>query len=142
IVVAKASANEPVTARMIAPKTVMPGEILELLVTIWIDGAYYVHAPEDQDGPFTGLSVELALPPGISATGEWKFPTAAKGRGGRPIYLDHIVLKRSLRIQPDATPSSYTIAGELSYQACNTELCWPVRKLPLTAVIVVQPSPR
>ncbi len=42
-----------------------------------------------------------------------------------------------LQIAPDAAPGEHKLAGELKYQACNNEMCFPPAKLPLEITVNV-----
>ena len=136
------SPAEPVTAVMtIRPDRAVAGETVEVLVRIRIASAHFIHAPGEAGGPFIPVSVNATFPAGLEPIGDWRFPPPEKGRGSALVYRDSVVLRRSLKVVSSPRPEPLTVTGELRYQVCTDELCWPQGKLQLSAPLTIH-SPR
>jgi Disulphide bond corrector protein DsbC len=143
IVVADPSPSEPVTALMtIRPKCATVGETVDLLVHIRIARAHFIYSKDDAGGPFVPVAVKATLPEGVEPISDWRLPTPEKGRGNSLVYRDSVLLRRSLKVVSSSSPRSLTVRGELQYQVCTDELCWPKGKLELSAPLMIQPRPR
>lgn len=141
--VAEPSPSEPVKAVMgLRPATAEAGAAAELLISVRIARAHYVHAPGDPESKFAPLSVDLELPDGVTASGEWIFPPPQTRKGGVPEYRDVALLRRSLDVASTLKPQTLTVRGVLHYQACTEELCWPAGKMELSAPLVISTKPR
>jgi hypothetical protein len=137
------SPSEPVTAVMtIQPERASVGETIELLVHIRIASAHFVHAKDDAGGPFVPLTVNSALPEEVEPIGDWRVPTPEKGRGNSQVFRSSVVLRRLLKVVSGSAPATLTVTGELEYQVCTDELCWPRGTLKLSAPLVIQSQPR
>ena len=136
------SPGEPVTAAMtIQPNRAAIGETVEVLVRVRIASAHFIHAPGEAGGPFVPVAVNVTLPAGVEPVGDWQLPPPEKGRGNSLVYRDSVVLRRSLKVVSSSAPETLTVTGELRYQVCTDELCWPQGKLQLSAPLTIH-SPR
>ena len=136
------SAAEPVTAVMtIQPSHATAGETVEVLVRVRIASAHFIHAPGEAGGPFIPVSVNATFPAGLEPIGDWQLPPPEKGRGSAVVYRDSVVLRRFVNVVASSGPSALNVTGELRYQVCTDELCWPQGKLQLSAPFTIQ-SPR
>jgi hypothetical protein len=134
------SPSEPVTAAMtIQPASALAGKTVELVVSIRIASGHYVHGAGDEDSPFVPLAMQITLPEGIEAVGDWKLPAPEKGRGNSFVYRDAALLRRPLKVLSNCLPQILALTGELSYQVCNDELCWPTGTMELSTSLVIQP---
>jgi arylsulfatase A-like enzyme len=137
------SPSEPVTAVLtVRPELASAGETVEAVVQIRIAGAHFIHAKDDDKLPFVPLAISVRLPEAVEPVGDWQFPTPEKGRGTTLVYRDSVVLRRSLRVVSSSAPKTLTVMGELQYQVCTDELCWPKGKLRLSASLMIQPPRR
>jgi len=137
------SPSEPVTAVMtIRPQRASVGETVEVLVQIRIASAHFIHAKDDAGGPFVPVAVNTTLPDGVEPIDDWQAPTPEKGRGNAPVYRNSVLLRRSLKVVASPALETLTVIGELQYQVCTDELCWPRGKLGLSAPLMIQPHPR
>lgn len=136
--VAAPSPSEPVTASMIIrPESANGGDTVEVLVLVRIARAHYLHA-DNSHQPFTAVAMNLTLPEELQAVSDWRFPTPEKARDNSLVYRDTVTLRRSLRIRSIASPKILSVAGELRYQACNDELCWPPGTLDLSTSLAIK----
>ncbi len=137
------SPSEPVTAVLtVRPERASAGETVEALVRIRVAGAHFIHAKDDSRSPFVPLTMSTTLPEGVEPVGDWQFPTPEKGRGKSLVYRDSVLLRRSLRVVSSTAPRTVAVIGELQYQVCTDELCWPKGKLKLSAPLMIQPPRR
>jgi hypothetical protein len=134
--------GEPVTAVMtIQPDRATAGETVEVLVCVRIASAHFIHAPGEAGGPFIPVAVNAQLPAGVEPVGDWQLPSPEKGRGTALVYRNSVVLRRSLKVVSMSASESLLVTGELRYQVCTDELCWPQGKLQLSAPLTIY-SPR
>lgn len=137
------SPSEPVTAVMtLRPASVSAGETFELLVSVRIAGGHFVHTGDDPRETFVPLGMDLTLPEGVDALGDWQLPTPDLGRGNDLVYRKSVELRRSLKVASTAPAQSLVITGALRYQACNDELCWPPGKLELSVPLIIRSPAR
>jgi Disulphide bond corrector protein DsbC len=137
------SPSEPVTAVMtIRPKRATVGETALVLVHIRIASAHFIHAKDDAGGPFVPVAVNVTLPEGVEPIGDWQAPTPENGRGNSRVYRNSVVLRRSVKVVSSSAPETLTVTGELRYQVCTDELCWPRGRLKLSAHFIIQSQPR
>jgi DsbC/DsbD-like thiol-disulfide interchange protein len=47
------------------------------------------------------------------------------------VYSGDVVIKALVLAQADASPGAHTVHGELRYQACDNNACYPPKKLPI-----------
>jgi DsbC/DsbD-like thiol-disulfide interchange protein len=143
VFVPEPSPSEPVKAAMkIRPASVSAGGTVEILVAIRVAGAHYLHAARGPGDKFIPLGIDVTLPAGVEATKEWEFPVPTTGRAGAPEYRDSILLKRSLNVSSSLPPQTMVFNGELRYQACTDELCWPAGRMKLSAPLLILTKPR
>jgi hypothetical protein len=127
------SQTEPVTAVMlIRLESSATGTTAKLFALVRIARAHYVHAASETDKTFAPLAIDLVLPNGVEAIGDWEFPKPEIVHGNSPGYRTSVVLQRSIRALPTAK-FPLELTAEMQYQACNDELCWPPGKIQLTA---------
>jgi hypothetical protein len=127
------SASLPVTAVMqIRPAPSGAGDVVDVLVYARIASRHFLHAPDDAEKTFIPVSIELDLPDGVEALGEWQFPAGKMEHGSR-VYRDSVVLRRTLKVDSRKKEQLEKLSARLRYQACTDELCWPPQKIELSA---------
>ena len=132
----KPSSSQPVTAAMqIIPTEVRNGVTFELLVSLEIAGAHHVYASNIVGKPFIPLSLNVTLPDGIEALNDWIAPAPSRTKTGELVYTDSVSFRRSLRVGSNVPAGPLLIKGDLRYQACTEELCWPPRTIDLSSSI-------
>ncbi|WP_406699746.1 protein-disulfide reductase DsbD domain-containing protein [Singulisphaera sp. Ch08] len=132
------SPSEPVKAVLaLRPANISPGTKAELLVTVRIAKAHYLHPEADHGGTFTPLKMNAMLPAGVEFVGDWNFPPPEEGRAGVPIYRNSVQIRRAVKVT-SLSPETLNVTGVLHYQACNDELCWPPGKLELSTQLTIQ----
>jgi hypothetical protein len=137
------SPSEPVKAAiLIRPVNVSPGETAELLVYVRVASAHYLHAADSSDQTFIPVSIDVALPHGVEAASDWQFPTPEKVHGNALGYRNSVLLIRSVKLLSSVPEQTLHFQGELRYQACTEELCWPPGKIELSAALTVRSQTR
>lgn len=130
--------NGPVTASMKAdPTEIYAGSMFEILVRVEIAAAYHLYATNSVGKPFVPITLNLTLPNGVEAVSDWTAPPPTRTRSGDLIYTDSVQFRRSLRVGSNVSTGLLSIGGELRYQACTEELCWPPRALKLSTTVGV-----
>jgi len=86
---------------------------------------WHLYADLPASSPYRATELELLLPEGLRAVGDWQLPR------GRPVELgsklrvwtgDRLFLQR---VEADQPLASSAVQCRLRYQVCNEELCFP-----------------
>ena len=134
----KPSSSVPVTAVMeTVPPEVRAGGTFELLVRVEIADVHYIYASNAAGKPFTPTTLNVTLPAGVEVLGDWTGPEPTRKRNGDFIYTDSVSFHRPLRVRANVPAGALSMKGELHYQACTEELCWPPHTLQLSAPVRV-----
>jgi hypothetical protein len=134
--VTKPSSFQPVVAVMeIIPAKVRKGGTGEILVRLEIAGAHHIYASNIVGKPFIPISLNVTLPDGIEALSDWIAPAPNRTKTGELVYTDSMSFRRSLRVGSNVPAGPLSIKGELRYQACTEELCWPPRTIKLSSSV-------
>jgi len=134
----KPSSGRPVVAGMqSAPPEATPGGTFEILVRVEIAGAHHLYASNVVGQPFLPVALDLILPDGVEASGDWIGPEPTRRRNGEFIYTDSVLFRRTLKVRVNVPAGSLSIKGELHYQTCTEELCWPPRTIQLSSSVSV-----
>lgn len=132
----KRATNEcPVQASL----TVVAGEVkqtAQLVLTLRIAEPWYIYVKSSRSAV---LEIDLQLPPGVVAPGEWTKPKP------RPVYQDERVeiytgeqvLRRGLRLSSTASAAEKIIAT-IRFQACDPTVCRPPEEI--TAAVNLGPA--
>jgi hypothetical protein len=128
--IAAPNSAQPVTAAAwLSPPGVQAGDEMVLHVRVRVAGGHYLHSTTVSDSVFTPLSIETDSSDALHSAGDWAFPTA-DARGRLTGTLD---FTRTLRASDSAATGKHDVICNLTYQACNDEVCWPPQKLVLKA---------
>ena len=102
------------------------GNQRQLQVSFDIDSAWHLYADAGSAGN-QEVSIQLELPDGVSAEGEWEKPAATMNPEHRAqmLYRGSGVLKQNLNIEPDAEGEIKVV---ISYQVCNERMCLPATR--------------
>jgi protocatechuate 3,4-dioxygenase beta subunit len=133
------SRTEPVTARMQPNRqTLRAGDAFELLVRVRIVGGSHIYPLNEAEKPFVPTTLKLPLPSGVEAAGDWLAPEPSLAKGGEKIYADSVVFRRPMKVRGDAAVGALSFDGELQYQVCTAEVCWPPKTISLSAAMTIQ----
>lgn len=137
--VAEPSAHQPVTAAMKADHAdIEPGNNFEMIVRVRIAEGHHIFAASPKSKVFTGTSISLDLPAGVESVSDWSEPAPVVARDGENVFTNSVVYRRTLKLTDASHSGPISFKGELHYQACNDQLCWPPNSIPITATVAVQ----
>jgi hypothetical protein len=140
IPVAEPSAHDPVTVALATdPAQVKPGGIFQVLLRARVADGYHIYAATPRSKTFTGTSISLKLPDGVESVSNWSTPAAISASDGELIFTNSVTFSRSLKVNAEAASGPLSFTGELRFQACNDQLCWPPKTIPFSATLTVQP---
>lgn len=133
------SRSEPVTARMDASrKTLSVGDAFELVVRVRIIGGSHIYPLNQAEKPFVPTTLQLTLPSGVEIVGDWQAPEPSRAKGGEKVYTDSVVFRRPLKIRSAPVTGRLSLKGELQYQVCTAEVCWPPKTISLSTAITIE----
>jgi hypothetical protein len=129
-----------VTARTSAD-AVAPGERFQLVLDLVPAAGIHVYAPEVRN--YRPITISIRAGDGLTLVGGPRFPAAetyyyAPLKETVPVYQKPFRVVQEASVAPGARAVSIvTVAGILSYQACDDRICYPPRTLPLTWTVRV-----
>ncbi len=101
-----------------------------LSIDFEIDPKWHIYATEkDNADSFFPTSIELVLPEGIEADGDWRKPAGdiyLKNPGVR-VYSGSVTFARDLKITGDQ--ESRELSAVIAYQVCNEDFCLPPKTI-------------
>jgi hypothetical protein len=134
VVVPEPASGQIVTAAIsVHPDILRPGQEFVVSVGVRIAPGYHIQGPGPAKGPFQPTAIELEIPDGSVAVGDWKQPAPGVTRSGEFIYTDSVIFERRCRASLNAGTEPLSIAATLRFQACNDEVCRPPATLNLVA---------
>jgi len=137
--VTEPSPSNPVVAAMkFNPPTATPGGASELLIYVRIARAHYVHASSEAKLSFLPLKVSMQLPKELQGQGSWHYPQPESESGGESVYRNALLLRLPIKVASDVPASTLEVNGELSFQVCTDELCWPLQSVDVSAPLIIQ----
>lgn len=129
-------ANARVTVDPVNPVTVAPGKSTPVAFTFHIKPGFHVNSnkpisPElipTQLGfspPEDLILARITYPAGVLTS----FPFDPNEK--LSVYSGALTVKAVVLPAPKATAGTYTVHGELKYQACDNSACYPPKRLPV-----------
>ena len=132
-------AKHPIVAHAeISPATARAGETLELIVRVKVAATWHIYAVGGSHGPGVSTTLNLTLPKGVEAQGEWACPQSVRGKDGQMIYEGTLEFRRRLRVAKGAAEGPIDVCCEFAYQACDPFSCRLPTNERLTAKGVVR----
>ena len=134
---------DPVAASLeVRAGTIRAGEAFALTVVLDIADGYeiqHLHAPP----PAIATKLELKLPAGFQAVGEWQMPATVRSQwpDGHPVYAGEATFTRQVRVTNDVKPGNYELTCAIRYQACNDRYCLRPTKHDLMVTTAVASPP-
>jgi hypothetical protein len=136
--VPKSSIGPPVSGAMsVSSSQAMPGETVEIIVHVEIGATYHIYASNAVAKTVNPTTIDLTLPHGVEALGDWSGPEPTRRRSGELVYTDSVQFRRLLKLHAKVPMGALSIKGTLRYQACTEEICWPPRSIQLSSLLVV-----
>lgn len=129
----------PLTASITtAPEAIQPGEEVEVQLKLTVNPPWHVYADTPGSAGQQQMELEMKLPEGVTAVGDWVWPKYETVFEGFDVHLyeagEH-VFKRKLKIA--AGSGELPVKVTLTYQACTPEFCAPVDIVELVAKLKV-----
>jgi hypothetical protein len=120
----------PVQVTMTVSPGAAPSTALVAL-NLRIEKTWYIYVKSSTS---TVLQVDLELPPGVKADGDWQRPTPRVVYQDEKveIYVGDQVLTRTLKIDPSFS-GELTVNARVRYQACDPSVCMPADEVRVAA---------
>ncbi len=120
------------------------GGAYPLLLRLKIKEPWYIHGPADKGSGLIPTVLSFRHSPVIKVE-EITFPKPEKKKfdyTSNPVevYSGLIPVRATLRISKDTPLGEHVITGNLSYQACSSEVCLPPENIPLTITVSAVPE--
>ena len=138
--IAPRSEAEPVSARLSVPKrAVVAGETFDVAVELHIGASHEIQSLQARP-PNVATRIELALPSGWRAVGEWHEPTPGRSvqPDGHPTHVGKPTFTCAVRVADDAEPGPHELACTVHFQACNERRCLRPSECKLCSEVVVE----
>jgi len=132
-----ARAQRVVADLEITPSEAQAGDMVEAIVRVKIATGHFIYATNAPEIPFSPLTVDLVLPAGVEPAGEWTGPEPRSSIKGTRVYTDSLQFRRPLRLPANTSAKHLAITGELRFQACTLEMCWPPARIKLSSAVRV-----
>ncbi len=133
LLVAPVLADDPVTSCLALPDALPAvGESFDVTVNVEVARGWHIY---DLDGPspYADTELELGLPEGLEAVGDWSTPPSMpypEGKGVR-VWLGTVAFTHEVRVV-SASAAGAELTAKLGYQVCNKDLCHPPEEVTLT----------
>jgi hypothetical protein len=131
-----ARAQERVTVDPVSDLTVKMGQTAAVHFTIRIRPGFHVNSHEPLSPELIRTEMTFSAPEEL-VIAKVKYPTGETmsfpfdPSTKLSVYSGDVTVSAVVLPQPKATPGSYTVHGELKYQACDNSSCYPPKKLPV-----------
>jgi len=131
--------DRPVTAAIsIEPDAPRPDSDVELRILVRIAPGHWLYAHTDSKSPFTPIRFKIKSSPTVRETGAVEPPTP----DSRGHFTGDVEFRQRLHLSPNITPGKHALTCELTYQACNPDLCWPPQTIQLKAEFEISAHPQ
>ncbi|MEM6572523.1 MAG: FG-GAP-like repeat-containing protein [Planctomycetota bacterium] len=109
------------------------GATFDIVVRLRTATGWHVY---DLDGPdmYADTELELDLPDGLEAAGEWNAPESKPYGDGLRIWEGDVAFTHSVRVVSAPEPGA-EIGVTVAYQTCNAEMCYPPTSKALTVAL-------
>ncbi len=127
-----------VTLRL-AKSRAAAGDTIDLSVRLQIAPFWEIHALDAEAGS-VATTLELELPDGVTAAGQWQAPEPATSLmpDGHPAYSGEVVFTRAITVTDVAATGEHAIRCRVRYQACNEQQCLSPATVELVGRLTVE----
>jgi hypothetical protein len=135
------TAGDPVGVQLkVSEGEYHPGHSFEVSVVLRVAPGYEIH-DLDSPPPTLPTRLDLELPAGFRALGEWSVPEPVRSQmpDGHPVYMGEAAFTRKVGIADNVEPGQYRLNCSIRYQACNIRQCLAPKECHLSAAVSVQP---
>ena len=116
--------------------SIAPGKPAEVELRFRVKEGYHVNSNQPKSELLIPTTLKLDLPTALAAGGityppgkDLSFPFDPSEKLN--VYSDDFVVKARLTAAKTATTGSFTVHGELHYQACSDNACYPPKSIPV-----------
>jgi len=126
-----------VTALPTSTVVVSPGGHTPVQFTFRVQSPYHINSNQPTSEELIPTQLHFSLP-GEVAIGKMQYPAGKlmsfpfDPNVKLSVYSGDIVIRGVVVAPTQASTGTYTIHGELKYQACDNNSCYPPKKLPFT----------
>jgi hypothetical protein len=116
---------------------VTPGHSAPVQFTFHVQDPYHINSSQPLTEELIPTQLHFSLPPEV-AFGKLQYPAGKlmsfpfDPSTKLSVYSGDFVIKGIVMAPGQASSGTYTIHGELKYQACDNNACYPPKKLPFT----------
>jgi hypothetical protein len=116
---------------------VSPGHSAPVQFTFHVQDPYHINSSQPLTEELIPTQLHFSLPPEV-AFGKLQYPAGKlmnfpfDPSTKLSVYSGDIMIKGVVLAPGQASSGIYTIHGELKYQACDNNACYPPKKLPFT----------
>jgi hypothetical protein len=116
---------------------VTPGHSAPVQFTFHVQDPYHINSSQPLTEELIPTQLHFSLPPEV-AFGKLQYPAGQMmsfpfdPSTKLSVYSGDFVVKGLVLAPGQASSGTYTIHGELKYQACDNNACYPPKKLPFT----------
>lgn len=122
----------------VTPASAKAGEVVTLAVRMRLAPGWHSYAQVAEQSPYPPIALELALPAGAEAIGEWDRPAASPSEeAGTSIYVDEAIFVHRVRLPADAA-GQLELGASLAFQVCNDSVCLPPNEVDGGAKVTVR----
>jgi cytochrome c biogenesis DsbD-like protein len=115
---------------------VAPGRNAPVEFTFHVESGYHVNSDRPTTEELIPTQLHFSLP-GEIAVGKVQYPAGQlvsfpfDPTQKLSVYSGDFVIRAVVIAPANAAPGTYTVHGELKYQACDNNACYPPKKLPI-----------
>jgi hypothetical protein len=116
---------------------VSPGHSAPVQFTFRVLDPYHINSSQPLEEELIPTQLHFSLP-GEIAVGKMQYPAGKlmsfpfDPSTKLSVYSGEVVIRGLIMAPTKAATGTYTIHGELKYQACDNNACYPPKKLPFT----------
>ncbi len=116
---------------------VSPGHSTPVQFTFHVEDPYHINSSQPLTEELIPTQLHFSLP-GEIAVGKMQYPAGKlmsfpfDPSTKLSVYSGDLVIRGLIMAPTKAATGTYTIHGELKYQACDNNACYPPKKLPFT----------
>jgi hypothetical protein len=116
--------------------SVTPGHNMPVSFVFHVTTGYHINSNQPTKEELIPTQLHFTLP-GEIAIGKVQYPPGQymsfpfDPTEKLSVYSGDVTIRAVIIAPTDASPGTYTIHGELKYQACDNNACYPPKKLPI-----------
>ena len=147
------AADEPKLARVYvsfegaSPATISPGKPTEVDLRFKVKEGFHINSNQPKSELLIPTILKLDLPTDLAAGGityppgkDLSFPFDPTEKLN--VYSDEFTIKTKLAAAHAAASGNFTVHGELKYQACSDNACFPPKNIPVQFDVHVTNHPK